>query len=354
LSETSGPTLATYDWLGFDRVDSRSTGLGGSLVQDWGWDGYKRLETLDGGATLSLAYGFDGLDRRTFKDHLQPDLDADVYVHDGGSRLEQISYGAPNPPSTLGGDPFDLELSGASSRLSTTFQSQTTDYNGGGGAVDALHLYLSVGGHDGRGNLTSDGSLAYAYDPWNRLKSVSAGGVEHVRYEHDALGRRVREVTEYPSSGTVERQYVYAGPRLLEQWEGPDAQSTVLSGRYVYGVGLDELVSFEDGPRPWTRTRGRNGRQDGGARSASALRQPAEGTLLAMDDATRKALEAIDAAVAAKPPEGPIVLSEEYLRLVRRVEELPENKPGTDKTWTERVVDEWKHLVESAREIPPG
>jgi hypothetical protein len=103
-----------------------------------------------------------------------------------------------------------------------------------------------------------------------------------------------------------------------------------------------------------TRTKGRIARQDRGAWSASAIREPAEGTLLDMDDATRKALEAIDAAVAAKPPEGPIVLSEEYLRLVRRVEEIPENKPGTDKTWTERVVDEWKHLVESAREIPPG
>jgi len=73
-----------------------------------------------------------------------------------------------------------------------------------------------------------------------------------------------------------------------------------------------------------------------------------------MDDATRRALEAIAEAEAAKPPEGPIVLSEEYLRLVRRAEALPANRPGTDKTWTERVLSEWKRLVESARELPPG
>ena len=73
-----------------------------------------------------------------------------------------------------------------------------------------------------------------------------------------------------------------------------------------------------------------------------------------MDDVRRRALEGIEAALAAKPPEGPIVLSAEYLRLVERAERLPENRPGTDKSWTERVVAEWKTFVESAREVPPG
>lgn len=71
-----------------------------------------------------------------------------------------------------------------------------------------------------------------------------------------------------------------------------------------------------------------------------------------MDDATRAALDAIAEAKARKPPEGPIVLSPEYLRLVERAEQLPANRPGTDKTWTERVLDSWKDAVENAREIP--
>ena len=73
-----------------------------------------------------------------------------------------------------------------------------------------------------------------------------------------------------------------------------------------------------------------------------------------MDDSLRRALEAIDAAVAAKPPEGPIVLSPEYLRLVERAEELPQNRPGTDKTWTERSIDHWRIFVASVRRLPPG
>jgi len=73
-----------------------------------------------------------------------------------------------------------------------------------------------------------------------------------------------------------------------------------------------------------------------------------------MDEVTRRAWAAIEAALAWKPPEGPIVLSGEYLRLVERVEQLPENRPGTDKTWTERVLAQWKHAVENSRKIPRG
>lgn len=72
-----------------------------------------------------------------------------------------------------------------------------------------------------------------------------------------------------------------------------------------------------------------------------------------MDEETRLALEAIDAAVAWKPPEGPIVLSDEYLALVEQAEALPQNRAGTDKTWTERVLLTWKWELRNAREILP-
>ena len=73
-----------------------------------------------------------------------------------------------------------------------------------------------------------------------------------------------------------------------------------------------------------------------------------------MDEVTRRALAGIAAAQAAQPPEGPVVLSQEYLRLVEQAERLPANRPGTDKTWTERVLAEWKHLVDTSRRVPPG
>lgn len=73
-----------------------------------------------------------------------------------------------------------------------------------------------------------------------------------------------------------------------------------------------------------------------------------------MSDALRRALDGISEAVSRKPSEGPIVLSEEYLELVRRVEALPADQDGTDKTWTERALERWRKELESVRETPPG
>lgn len=75
-------------------------------------------------------------------------------------------------------------------------------------------------------------------------------------------------------------------------------------------------------------------------------------TFSLVDDVTRRALTAIAEAEAWKPAEGPIFLSSEYLRLVERAEELPENRAGSDKTWTERVLESWRRAVEASREIP--
>jgi hypothetical protein len=73
-----------------------------------------------------------------------------------------------------------------------------------------------------------------------------------------------------------------------------------------------------------------------------------------MSDDNRRALEALAKAKALLPPEGPVVLSPEYLRLIDRVERLPQNRPGTDKSWTQRVLDEWAWIVKNAKRVPPG
>ncbi|MBI5435284.1 MAG: hypothetical protein HZA52_20790 [Planctomycetes bacterium] len=73
-----------------------------------------------------------------------------------------------------------------------------------------------------------------------------------------------------------------------------------------------------------------------------------------MDDPNRKAREALDRAKKLLPPEGPVVLSSEYLRLIERAERLPQNRPGTDKSWTQRVLDEWAYFVAHAKRQPPG
>lgn len=73
---------------------------------------------------------------------------------------------------------------------------------------------------------------------------------------------------------------------------------------------------------------------------------------MAMDQRLPCAHAAIEEASASLPPPWPFVLSAEYLRLIDRVEALPENRPGTDKTWTERALESWKVVLRNIREVP--
>jgi hypothetical protein len=57
-------------------------------------------------------------------------------------------------------------------------------------------------------------------------------------------------------------------------------------------------------------------------------------------DPADKALRAIDAAVAEVARlSGPVTLDAAYLRAVERVEALPENQSGADKTWVWEVIE---------------
>lgn len=73
--------------------------------------------------------------------------------------------------------------------------------------------------------------------------------------------------------------------------------------------------------------------------------------LLCVDEETQKALDGIAEAVASQRTSEPIILSREYLRLIERVEQLPENRSGTDKTWVERALASWNSEIQTAREI---
>ena len=46
---------------------------------------------------------------------------------------------------------------------------------------------------------------------------------------------------------------------------------------------------------------------------------------------------------------GPIELDEAYLRAVRKIESLPQNRSGADKTWVERVIRRWRDHYARAR-----
>lgn len=69
-----------------------------------------------------------------------------------------------------------------------------------------------------------------------------------------------------------------------------------------------------------------------------------------MDPAAETALRAIDAAVAEVARlSGPVTLDEAYLHAVERVEAMPENQSGADKTWVSHAQRQFREHFRRAR-----
>jgi len=58
-----------------------------------------------------------------------------------------------------------------------------------------------------------------------------------------------------------------------------------------------------------------------------------------LDRATELALDALDRAEEAARNLPPIVLDDHYLEMIARVEAMPCNRPGSDKTWVHELHD---------------
>jgi RHS repeat-associated protein len=94
--------------------------------------------------------------------------------------------------------------------------------------------------HDGRGNMTANGSQILNYDFENRLERVSTiAGVEVVRYDYDPAGRRSVKTL----NGGAKTVFIHAGPVEIADF---DASTATILRRFVPGAGLDQWVAFVD------------------------------------------------------------------------------------------------------------
>jgi RHS repeat-associated protein len=109
-------------------------------------------------------------------------------------------------------------------------------------AANSMNQYTSVGdaayAYDENGNLISDGESAYEYDYENRL--ISASNLSHpsISYEYDPFGRRVEKNVD----GAITK-YIYDGDQVICEADG----SGTITAKYVYGAGIDEVVTMQRG-----------------------------------------------------------------------------------------------------------
>ena len=109
-------------------------------------------------------------------------------------------------------------------------------------ATNSMNQYTSVGdaayAYDENGNLISDGESAYEYDYENHL--ISASNLSHagISYEYDPFGRRVEKNVD----GEITK-YIYDGDQVIFETDS----AGVITAKYVYGAGIDEVVTMQRG-----------------------------------------------------------------------------------------------------------
>jgi YD repeat-containing protein len=96
--------------------------------------------------------------------------------------------------------------------------------------------------YDANGNLTSDGTFAFGYDPENRLMKADAQSLgEHATYSYDPLGRRTTKVVSGPNyPGTT--YFLSSGDDEIAEYCG---DGTLLR-RFVPGPGVDQPMNSGD------------------------------------------------------------------------------------------------------------
>jgi len=104
-----------------------------------------------------------------------------------------------------------------------------------------INQYAFVGtqayDYDKNGNLTSDGIFTYSYDLDNRMIGATAAGTT-ATYTYDGVGKRISRTVN-----GVTTNFVISLDRVIEE---RDANWDV-TAEYVYGPGLDEVLSMKCG-----------------------------------------------------------------------------------------------------------
>lgn len=184
----------------------------------------------ENGLAALVSFGYDDLGRRTSLSRLNGTSTS--YGYGAASRLSH----------DLGGSAYDLSLTlgyNPAGQIVTNTRSNDAyayAYAYGGsvnGTVSSpsngLNQLTSLGGvsltHDGRGNVTGDGTRSYSYTPENRLYAGTGGTLIY-----DAAGRLM--MTE----GAAQTRLDMLGDALITEL---NSAHTVLR-RYVHGAGADE------------------------------------------------------------------------------------------------------------------
>lgn len=207
-----------YLGYGYDAVDELTSIVennGTINLATFSYDDLGQRTTRTAGNGLQTTYGYDPISRLTS-------------IASAGSNATTVTIGNYSPSSQIGSRTNSNDAYSWRQLFNTD---RTYTPNG-------LNQYANIGGritptYDAKGNLTSAGTITYAYTAENMLKSASPGAT----LSYDPAGR----LQEYDAPAAT--RFAYDGGTISEEL---NSGGTVLR-RYVFGPGGDEPLVWYEG-----------------------------------------------------------------------------------------------------------
>lgn len=244
--EEGGRLLADLSWVAPTLVGARRHGNGTEVA--FGYDGLGRMAevrcTGPGGAALpSFTYRFDAFGNvlaETGSDGLEDRFDYDV-LHN----LRSAELGR-RPAAGTPGRSIEYEYDPAGNRIRRQEGTQAVLY-----AINGLNQCTAVGPAgqqrpcrwDADMQMAELGDRRFSYDyGGNLVRAEKAGTV--CEFDYDPLGRLVHKRVTRPGGAPRETHYFHDDHRVIET--RGDEEAT-----YVYGPGLDEVISYRRAGRDY-------------------------------------------------------------------------------------------------------
>ena len=210
-------------------------------------------------SVVGFQHAFDAADNKLSEARLHDTGNSEAYDYDSAYRLNEFDRGTLNSalteittPTTTSGllksQIWNLDGPG-------NWPSPTTTLVGGSPSTENrthnnLNQIATLAStpllYDSNGNLTDDGTYAYAWDAENRLRKVTrkSDSVVVGTYAYDALGRRILRVYIVGADPAKTVNYYLDGQRVIEERE-PTGGSEPLARQYTYGLYIDEALTLD-------------------------------------------------------------------------------------------------------------
>jgi RHS repeat-associated protein len=233
LTDGSGNPIVTYTYNAAGELTEKVNSNGMYTTYSYDADGnvLDLVNHAPGGATSSsFVYAYNSLGLETSETTLDGTW---TYSYDADGELTHAVFVSTNPSVTSQNLVYNYDAMG--NRTSTIINGVTTIYT-----VNNMNQYTSVGGvpytYDSNGNLISDGTNTYTFNPINELTAVASSS-DTTTYTYNALGQRVAS-----AAGGLTTQYLIDPDGLGNVVGTYDGSGNVIAD-YRYGLGLVSQIS---------------------------------------------------------------------------------------------------------------